>query len=87
MEKKYGIEVKCIPDIRVTSGDYGEHTGISASEYQKLTGEKLKLHNHEIYVVYQRNKAEYGTLGIRCGLCPVINLHEIIRLLAPQTEL
>lgn len=67
LEKKYGIEVKCIPDIRVTSGDYGEHTGISASEYQKLTGEKLKLHNHEIYVVYQRNKAEYGTLGIDYG--------------------
>ena len=64
LERKYGIEVKCIPDIRVTAGDYGEHTGISASEYQKLTGEKLKLHNHEIYVVYQRNKAEYGTLGI-----------------------
>lgn len=67
LEKKYGIEVKCIPDIRVTAGDYGEHTGISASEYQRLTGEKLKLHNHEIYVVYQRNKAEYGTLGIDYG--------------------
>lgn len=67
LERKYGIEVKCIPDIRVTAGDYGEHTGISASEYQKLTGEKLKLHNHEIYVVYQRNKAEYGTLGIDYG--------------------
>lgn len=36
-------------------------------EYQRLTGEKLKLHNHEIYVVYQRNKAEYGTLGIDYG--------------------
>ena len=67
LERKYGIEVKCIPNIRVTAGDYGEHTGISASEYQKLTGEKLKLHNHEIYVVYQRNKAEYGTLGIDYG--------------------
>lgn len=54
-------------DIRVTAGDYGEHTGISASEYQRLTGEKLKLHDHEIYVVYQRNKAEYGTLGIDYG--------------------
>ena len=61
--------MKCIPDIRVTAGDYGEHTGISASEYQRLTGEKTEnLHNHEnICCVSTKIKAEYGTLGIDYG--------------------
>ena len=67
LKEEYGITAECIPSIRVTSGDYGEHMGISASEYRKLTGCRLKLRPNEIYVVYQRDKSEYGTLGIDYG--------------------
>lgn len=67
LENKYGILMEYIPSIRVTSGDYGEHIGISASEYEKLTGERLKLLNDEIFVDYQRDKSEYGRLGLDYG--------------------
>lgn len=67
LREQYGVEFKCIPSIRITSGDYGEHIGISASEYKKITGHKIELHDDEIFVVYQRDRSEYGTLGLDYG--------------------
>lgn len=67
LQKTYGIEYQTISCIRVATGDCGEHTGISASEYEKLTGEKIKLSDKELYVVYQRDRSETGESGIDYG--------------------
>lgn len=48
----------------MTSGNCAEHTGISATEYKRLTGKQVHLKNDEIYVVYQWDRSEYGTIGL-----------------------
>lgn len=67
LKEKYNVEIQCIPSMRVTSADYGEHTGISEATYTKLTNKKLNLKNKEIYIIYQRDRSEYGTLEIDYG--------------------
>ncbi len=64
LKEKYQVQFQTIPSIRVSSGDAGEHTGISASVYETLTGEKIQLGEKEIFVVYQEDRSEYGTLGL-----------------------
>lgn len=67
LQETYGIEYRMVPCIRVTTGDYGEHMGISVSEYERLTGKKIKLSDKELYVVYQRDRSETGETGIDYG--------------------
>lgn len=67
LEEKYGAEVKEQPCIRVSTGDMGEHMGISASAYEAWTGEKIQLKDDEVHVVYQRNRSDYSSLGIDYG--------------------
>ena len=38
LKEKYNVQTEFIPSIRVTSGNCAEHTGISATEYKRLTG-------------------------------------------------
>lgn len=64
LKETYGISYQTIPSIRVTTGDHGEHMGISASEYEKLTGKQIELSEEEIYIVYQSDRAEKGMEGI-----------------------
>lgn len=64
LEEKYQVQFRTVPSIRVSAGDAGEHMGISASVYEELTGEKIKLGEKEIFVVYQEDRSERGTLGL-----------------------
>ena len=50
--------------IRVSTGDFAEQTAISASAYEAWTGRHLDLKDREIFVVYQRNRADRNSLGI-----------------------
>lgn len=63
----YGTEIWTQPCVRVTTPDFGEHMGISASDYERWTKETISLFGKEIYVVYQRNRAERNLLGIDYG--------------------
>lgn len=67
LKEKYNVQTEFIPSIRVTSGNCAEHTGISATEYKRLTGKQVHLKNDEIYVVYQCDRSEYGTIGLDFG--------------------
>lgn len=67
LKEKYNVQTEFIPSIRVTSGNCAEHTGISATEYKRLTGKQVHLKNDEIYVVYQWDRSEYGTIGLDFG--------------------
>lgn len=64
LKETYGICYQTIPCIRVTTGDHGEHMGISAAEYKKLAGKQISLSDEEIYIVYQSDRSERGTVGI-----------------------
>ncbi len=63
----YGVKIKKQPCIRVTTPDLGEHMGISASDYENWTKERVELSGKQIYVVYQRNREERNLLGIDYG--------------------
>lgn len=67
LKDTYGIRYQTIPEIRITSGDHGEHMGISVSEYENWTGNKISLSDNEIYVVYQNDRSEKGKTGIDYG--------------------
>lgn len=67
LTEKYNVKVETRPCIRVATADFGEHIGISASEYEKWTGKRVELEDKEIYVVYQRDREELGTIGIDFG--------------------
>ena len=67
ISEKYDVQTELIPCIRVTSGNCAEHIGISAAEYKRLTGENVALKNKEIYIVYQWDRSEYGTIGVDFG--------------------
>ena len=67
LEKEYGAEVRTQSCIRVTSGDMGEHIGISASFYEQWTGEHLELDGKEIYVIYQRERSDGDSPGMDYG--------------------
>lgn len=67
LKEKYNVQTEFIPSIRVTSGNCAEHTGISATEYKRLTGKQVHLKNDEIYVIYQWDRSEYGTIGLDFG--------------------
>lgn len=64
LKERYDIRYDTIPSVRVVAGDAGEHTGISVSEYERLTGESPELKDDEIFVVYQEDRSEYGMLGL-----------------------
>lgn len=64
LKDKYGVKIETIPSFRVATADFGEHTGISASEYERITGKHLELENGQIFVVYQRDREEMGTCGL-----------------------
>lgn len=64
LERDYGVEIKKQPCIRVSTGDFAEQTAISASVYEAWTGRPLTLKDREIFVVYQRNRADRNSLGI-----------------------
>lgn len=64
---EYGVEMKRIPCIQVTTGDQGEQIGISADTYQALTGKAIILKDDEIYVVYQREHADMDGVGMDYG--------------------
>lgn len=67
LEENYGVKIHTKPCVRVVSGDYGEHMGISKSIYERWTGEKLDIEDKEIFVVYQRDREMMGTIGIDYG--------------------
>lgn len=67
LEKRYQIQYQMIPCIRVSSGDHGEHMGISQSEYKKWTGDTVELSDKEIYIIYQSDRAEKGKERIESG--------------------
>lgn len=67
LSEEHKVEITRQPCIRVTAPDFGEHMGISASDYEKWTGEKLSLSGKQICVVYQRNREERNLLGIDYG--------------------
>lgn len=64
LKEKYHVQAETRPCIRVATADFGEHVGVSASEYEKWTGKKVRLKDKEIHVVYQRDREELGTVGI-----------------------
>ncbi len=64
LEVDYGVEIETQPCIRVSTGDFAEQTAISASAYEAWTGRHLDLKDREIFVVYQRNRADRNSLGI-----------------------
>lgn len=47
--------------------DTWEAEHISATEYKRLTGKQVHLKNDEIYVIYQWDRSEYGTIGLDFG--------------------
>lgn len=67
LKKDFGVKLDTKPCVRVVSGDYGEHIGVSKSVYEGWTGEKINIKNKEIYVVYQRDRESMGTIGIDYG--------------------
>lgn len=67
LKDTYGIQYQTIPETRITSGDHGEHMGISASAYENWTGNKVSLSDNEIYVVYQNDRSEKGKTGLDYG--------------------
>lgn len=64
LRKEYHLEVEEYPCFRAATGDYAEQTAISAETYEQWTGESLELKDREIYVVYQRDRADRNHLGI-----------------------
>lgn len=67
LENKYGITVKEESCIQLVTPDKGTHTGIPASEYEKMTGKKAALKEDEIYIVYQRDRGFWNSLGMDFG--------------------
>lgn len=67
IEDKYACTIQKRDCIRVTTPDFGEHVGISASEYQKWTGQTKELLGEEIFIVYQRERKQRNELGIDYG--------------------
>lgn len=67
IEEKYACEIQKKDCIRVTTPDFGEHMGISASEYQKWTGQTKELSEEEIFIIYQRERKQRNELGIDYG--------------------
>lgn len=64
LRKEYHLEVEEYPCFRAATGDYAEQMAISAETYEQWTGESLELKGREIYVVYQRDRADRNHLGI-----------------------
>ncbi|MEF9998243.1 MAG: hypothetical protein RR717_04115 [Lachnospiraceae bacterium] len=71
LAKKYGVEIISVPMFQLsvpggseeytggmTTAFQGQHMGISASTYEKLTGEKLSLKGKEIHIVFQEDIAD-----------------------------
>lgn len=67
LKETYGVEMKEMSCIDLTTPDFGEQIGISASEYEKLTGESIELEWKEIHIVYQRERAFRNSEGIDYG--------------------
>lgn len=67
LEERYGVQIQTRPSIRVTTADFGEHTGVSASEYEAWTGKKVILKGKEIYIVYQYDREGQGGIGLDYG--------------------
>ncbi len=65
--KSYGISVRTQPCVRVVTPDFGEHMGISASDYEKWTKERVDLSGKQVYLVYQKNREDRSLLGIDYG--------------------
>lgn len=63
----YGVKIRTQSCVRVTTPDFGEHMGISASDYESWTKEDVALSGKQIYVVYQRSREERNLLGIDYG--------------------
>ena len=67
IKEKYNAKVDSYPCIRVTAADEAEHTGISESVYEELTGEEIELSGEEILIVHQRERSERDMLGVDLG--------------------
>lgn len=67
LKTKYNVKVDTYPCIRVTAADEAEHTGISESVYEELTGEEISLSDEEILIVHQRERSERDMLGVDLG--------------------
>ncbi len=67
LKNEYGITYTVQECIYLTTPDFGEHIGISATDYEKLTGEKVELENQEVAVNYQRKQDERNSVGIDYG--------------------
>ena len=67
LQDRYGVQAETKRSLRVATADFGEHTGISASEYEAWTGEQIELSDKEIYVVYQRDREDMGSIGLDFG--------------------
>ncbi len=67
LKKEHDIEVITQECIYLTTPDFYEHIGISATEYENLTGEKVELLNYEVAVHYQRKRDERNSMGIDYG--------------------
>ncbi len=64
LEREHGAVIKEQPCFRVATGDFAEQMAISASAYEAWTNRHLDLEGREIYVVYQRDRADRNSLGI-----------------------
>jgi len=67
LRAKYDVKIMEYPCIRVTAADEAEHTGISESVYEELSGEEITLADEEIVIVHQRERSERDMLGIDLG--------------------
>jgi len=65
--EEYDITIQTKECIRVTTPDFGEHMGISVSEYNQWTNKNLKLSGEEIFIVYQRERKQRNELGLDYG--------------------
>lgn len=67
LKERYGVKVETRKSFRVATADFGEHTGISVSEYEAWTKEHLELSDKEIFVVHQRDREDRGLIGLDFG--------------------
>lgn len=67
LREEYNVNIEKQPCIYLTTPDAYEHVGISQTDYEKLTGDRIELEGNEVGINYQKRREDRNAVGIDYG--------------------
>lgn len=67
LKEEFDLDIEKQPCIYLTTPDAYEHVGISQTDYEKLTGDKIELEGNEVGINYQKRREDRNAVGIDYG--------------------